>query len=261
MSLAFAVLLLCILAVLGVLYYQAWTKTNVQATEIAQATATLQAQANEIEQAAATVQAQATTIAQAEATMQAQSREILRANSTLDAQATRIAAIPFGFETKLARGPLSGRLDHNSDTLFESRCGDVDLKNFVVSVQFSNPFGVSENPVSYGVTFRRYRFRLAISLRENEKSLALNDGSSDLLESVTLRGRIRLGSGESNRMLVVVKDNAIFTYVNDEFAGSMYVKGLSDSTGDVCVSTGLYQGDEVPGNSTGYSEFMIWSLP
>lgn len=255
------------LGIIGVLSFFVVRSNSIidaQETALARATQTIQAQDQALDKSAMIVQAQNKTIYEAAATMQAQASVIVekktaldKAQATIRAQENIIAAIPSGFESKLIKGPSSGiLLHHPSDTLIELKCAGVKVKEFITSVQFTNPNEYSNHSFDFGVRFGdNYRLSLA-----NGVFMELFHGSSTFLQRRPVLRQVNLGRGEANDLMVMVKHDIVYFALND-VSYSMYVEGLSKApSGDVCIGTGFFKGNEAIGGTTKYSDFSVWAL-
>lgn len=59
--------------------------------------------------------------------------------------------------------------------------------------------------------------------------------------------------------LICVRDRGEL-YVNETFIAEMDLSARSNS-GEVKLATGIFNGDEIAGETTYYEEFTVWSLP
>ncbi len=255
-------LLLIAIGILAFLFTQTQSTVNMQTTSLAQATATIKAQVTTLSQANSTVKIQGTALSQARATARGQATSIAQERmmneiiqTTAQAQNIKIAGIPPGFEMTKVHGPIQGNLAHNpNDTLISDKCANVNLRNFIVSVQFTNPYDINENNFDYGI-----RFGVGYRVVLYKRLLLWREGASD---SIVRKDKLdqNLGEGESNNIMLVVKDKAVFVYLNGHLADTIYSQNLPLLGGDVCIGTGFFKGNEIYGEATHYDKFTIWSL-
>jgi hypothetical protein len=248
-----AIAFIGMLGVIGILSFfvaRSISLIDAQETALAHATQTMRAQDEALDKASATMQAQTSTI-------KARETALAKAQATIQAQEDIIAAIPPGFESTLIKGPISGSLFHApEDAYIKVECAGVNVKDFIASVQFTNPFAYSAHTFDVGIRFRA-NFRLIVT---NGMFVELYQGPSTFLDT-RFTPDMNLGSGETNDLTLMVKDDVVFVTLNDTFSSSMYIKDLSTTPyGDVCIGTGFWQGNEVSGKSTKYDDFSVWAL-
>jgi hypothetical protein len=240
---------------------QATATAQAQATATAQAQATATAQA----QAMATAQAQATATAQAQAmaTAQAQAMATAQAQATATAQAIRATVSAIEANKTLIYGPSNGSLKHNAEDRFVAwKAAGVTLRNFVCEVTFYNPYSTSEGSWDYGIFFRHtgynQQYRLAVRSDKSWDFYLVEKTWNHIADGVI--SDLDISPSGQNTLRLVVKDTQAFFYVN-----GVYVATLDVSTkqikGDVVVVIGIWQGDEITGRTTRYTEFTVWSLP
>ncbi|MDZ7379873.1 MAG: LamG domain-containing protein, partial [candidate division KSB1 bacterium] len=215
----------------------------------------------------ATAQAQATATAQARATATAQAEQ---ATATAQARATAtvraIQATVSGIESRKQRvfGPSSGSLEHNAeDTLVSVDGAGVQLKNFICTVTFFNPYSTSEGNWDYGIFFRHTggnkQYRLYVTSDGEWHLEFVDDPTWDTIASGHIDNLDTSPNGH-NHLRVVVKDKVAYFYVNDVYVSTLDVSRKQVS-GDVLVVTGSWGGDEITGKATKYADFTVWSLP
>jgi hypothetical protein len=139
----------------------------------------------------------------------------------------------------------------------------VSENNFAVLVKFKNPYAASTNSWDYGLMFRHsggnQQYRLALhsnawwdlTLRDGDNSVDIESGDLDV---------INVNAGQVNAVYLIVKNQDGFLFINDQFIADFDLIAKSGS-GDICVATGIYNGNEVNGKETGFVDFTIWSLP
>jgi len=256
---------------------------QVLASATAQAKATADAQA----EATARAQSQATTaamLAQINATATAQTNTsnataTARANATVIAQANATAtALAATAATKTALLAYVDALAQKADN--PTRLPDGQLtssqnmlntglrpKNFFVVIEFGNPADPKIHPWDLTFTFR-------LSSVQNYDFLVLYSNGTWALyypeqrqADRTMMQRISSGTiptlnvspTGSNRVSLVVYENAGFLFVNGELAGTMDLSG-NPSSGELWISTGQMIGDNFPGLVMPYKNLAISGL-
>jgi hypothetical protein len=175
---------------------------------------------------------------------------------------TRAISDPFNALLTLEFGPRSGKLDHDDDNNIKIQCTNVALRDFVAEAIFHNPYSASFNGWDYGFIFRHTKkgnqYRIIVSSKSN---WYLN-----LWEDVSLGNQakgsvanLRTGRGDFNAIKFVARGDNGYLYVNDLLISSMDLS-LRLVSGEVCASTGFFDGNELPGYSTGYEDLTVWSL-
>jgi hypothetical protein len=157
----------------------------------------------------------------------------------------------------------NGKLTHIDDGYIESYCSPYSKKNFVVKVEFHNPYSSSEHDWDYGIMFRETadkQYRLALLSNQSWTLGLRNEDDWNLIENITLGSSLNLGSGQSNVIYLVVSGNQGYFFVNEEYISTLNLS-QNNVAGDICVATGMYEGYELKGKTTSYSDFTIWSLP
>lgn len=162
-------------------------------------------------------------------------------------------------------GPASGSLVHNSgNKLIESYDSNVNLANFVVQSRIFNPYAIDVGSWDYGLVVRHAgkdeQYRLVIK-SDKEWLLMNNTGSADgTIIAEGLLPQLDTGDGGSNMVKLIMQVGRGMFFLNDELIAEFDVSARM-SAGDIMVASGMYQGDEVDGYTTSFSEFTIWSIP
>lgn len=182
---------------------------------------------------------------------------------SLIATSTPTATLPG--EQQLLFGPYNGSLAHNpANRTIEGFGTGVNVKNFIVEVQFINPYSPAEGSWDYGLVFRHEgenrHFRL----------LFLSDGSYVLLNHVGsnegqiiqqgILARLELAGGGMNKIRLVCQDEKGWLYLNDVFVADLQL-GARLNAGNIFVVTGVYEGDEMVGKVTAFQGLTIWPAP
>jgi hypothetical protein len=239
----------------------ATAQAAVTATAQAQTTATAQAQATTTAQARAQA-ATATALAQRTATAQAQASATTAAGATktallafIDALVQKVGDKPYKLHNEKLAAP---------QTQFYTT---LSLKNFVADAEFTNPADPAVHRWDYGFRFRfvgtdKYYTFILISdgtwrLNYPEKALA------DVIQVKSWGGKVGkmdLTPTGSNKVRLVVNENAAYLFVNGEFVTVLDVSTYN-SGGSLFIGTAFMQGDDFPGLSVTVIDAVINGLP
>ncbi len=156
----------------------------------------------------------------------------------------------------------SGELDHVEDGYLETdTIAPGKLKDFIVEVNFINPYDASFHAWDYGFLFRNYgsndQFRLYV---DSDMSWDLTDRTESdfqIIDSGNLR-EFYTGAGEENTLKLAVIDEIGYFFVNDRFVSTLDLSNRI-SSGYLSVAIGFQSGSEVDGESTGYRNVYLWS--
>jgi hypothetical protein len=219
----------------------------------------LQAMSNDYRNPQETIIAQDERLRQAESTITAQQNNITAQQNTISAQQTRLSN-QIDLDMTLLVGPLTGNLIHNNNGLIKTFWAEQDSKNFILNVVLVNPYSSTFHSWDTSIRFRRNytdEYRLTIF---SAQQWALTFGpSTDPIASGTFTN-LRTGEGESNTILLVVRGETASLKVNDVLVPFMDVSAYQES-GDIGISIGTWQGDEVDGKSTIFQDLMLWKIP
>lgn len=244
---------------------------DVTATAQALATATAQAQQTANAQASATANAQATATAQARASATS-AAAIAQANATATTQAasaaTRTAILAYvdalvakaGRPWRNTNGKLEGQ-----QKIFNT---GLNLRNFVADIEFTNPADPKAHNWDLMFMFRfssvEKRYFLLIHSTGVWQLMYPDERKADRTVVTTIaEGRLptmKLGATDSNKVRLIVNEGTAFLFVNDAFTAMMDVS-QHNSGGELMISTGMMMGDDFPGLSLQYKEFVVAGLP
>lgn len=252
---------------------------SANATEKAQNTSTALAQA----QATSTSDALNTASAQAALTQTAAPvvTATARAEATLTAQvfATQTAfAFPTANPTdnyinsllagrSMVYGPTSGSLSHDTtDDSIELLEAIVDVTNFVVEARFSNPYPTSVGAWANGLVFNgtddnQIRFVFGSDTFWEVDLFPPNDAPQQSIADGYFAG-ILSGESEFNLVRFIRQGDQGWIYINNQYVTEVDMSNIPDLE-TIWIATGMY-GDpatEFAGQSTGYADYTIWSLP
>ncbi len=219
----------------------------------------------------------------------AQSLRSAAQDVTPDATAQSVQATVTALTKTATRvhGPTSGKLIHKGDNRIPLKSTDLNVRDFIVEAEFSNPYQAGTYGWDYGFLFRDtgllHDYRLYVT-SDGEWVLKLTDVSSTPSASIapgdltpaptvtplphsaftTIAGGVIDGfdtsASGSNRLQLVVKGGAAFFLVNDRYITTLDVSKKMES-GDVEVATAFITSDNNAGHATPYKGFSVWSLP
>lgn len=187
---------------------------------------------------------------------------------TPEAQA-KSTATALAKDARVVFGPQNGAIKHDpSDSFIETVAAEnVSLSDLTIEATFFNPYAASTADWDYGFIFRSTtngaQYRLIVE--------SSGDWSIELvLDKTTGESNQTVGSGKltnlttasqtQNRLVLTVKGDTAYLFVNDTYIATANVGALREA-GKVSIATGILQGDEVAGKSTGYNNFKVSSLP
>jgi len=235
-----------------------------EATEEAALIATAAAESLATAEAQAAIEAQATTNAQATAEIEATAEAA--AQATAQFEATRVA-----FEAEKLRlvedaqdqTPVvyleEGSLVHDEGDEPEAKKSAVNLRNFVVQTQFAfEPGGTALDNGDFGLEFRATAeifTRLLINQDGSWQLVNEEPGNPWIIQEGETAG---LNDGW-NEIALYVDEQQGFFLLNSEFVEELDLEQSAEK-GDIVLVTGLRTGAEIPGASTDFKDFNIWSL-
>lgn len=160
-------------------------------------------------------------------------------------------------------GTEKGSFDHLDDDYVETYFVGDDLKNFILEVNFISPYNVSINSWDFGVMFRHHgnnnQYRLIVS---SEKKWQLRNNIDSSNGEIIQDGKIanlQLSEGSSNNLKLYVIDDLGILFLNDHFISELDLSARRIS-GAVAIGTGFFNGNEVEGEKTQYTNFSIWKF-
>ena len=156
----------------------------------------------------------------------------------------------------------SGELVHEDDGKIRRSSMFADVKDFIAEATFVNPYSLGVGSWSHGIGFRnpgQNQFQ-AVTIRSNGTwRHYVRAGSSSPIHEESGRAYLNLASGSRNKIALWAIGNVGLLYVNDKFIAELNIR-VGANEGDVWVGTGFYKGDEIPGHSTRFEDFQVWSL-
>ena len=156
----------------------------------------------------------------------------------------------------------SGELVHEDDGKIRRSSMFADVKDFIAEATFVNPYSLGVGSWSHCIGFRnpgQNQFQ-AVTIRSNGTwRHYVRAGSSSPIHEESGRAYLNLASGSRNKIALWAIGNVGLLYVNDKFIAELNIR-VGANEGDVWVGTGFYKGDEIPGHSTRFEDFQVWSL-
>jgi len=157
-------------------------------------------------------------------------------------------------------GPLDGTLVHNNDGLLKTYWAEQNSENFILNVVLVNPYANTFHPWDTCIRFRRnYTDEYRLTIFSNRQWALTWSLSTEPIASGILTN-LKTGEGESNTVLLEVRDSIASLEVNDMLVPNMDVSAYQEA-GDVGIAIGSRKGDEVDGKTTVFKEFTLWNIP
>jgi hypothetical protein len=178
-----------------------------------------------------------------------------------DNQITKVGKLVWGVQS--GDLPIPEKRDRYTVTVLVGQAATVNLRNFIVEVQFYNPYETTSGNLAYGISFRdntsqdfndsgRKGFTLWIESDSEGNSWNFSGDTTNLNGKIP---HFNIFENASNKLrLNVLQDDATF-FVNDEYIEKFDVSSLTEP-GNVFLVTK----DGVSGKSIKYDNFRIWSL-
>ena len=162
-------------------------------------------------------------------------------------------------------GPASGSMEHDPDDGFlPTYEGGVDVANFVAEATFTAPHSSSEGSWSSGFLVRRTGQNIGHVVIIHSSGrwrhyLRTGDPDDDQVIRQGQSSAIRTNGIATNHIRVVALDDAGWLFINGNYESDLDLSGLTDS-GSIRLLGAWFQGDEMAGGSTPYSDFTVRAL-
>jgi len=165
-------------------------------------------------------------------------------------------------KAKRVFGPTNDTLTHALRDIVIVDNPGLKVKNFVVSINFINPYDTSATGKwDYGILFRnKYgndQYRLIIL---SNQSWSLYDAESSRYIYSSNDKNIHPKAEEGNTIWLIVIDTKAYLFINKMYTKTLDV-GARLTNGDVSPATGLFYGNLKEKKITEYQDFTVWSLP
>ncbi|HPC05301.1 MAG TPA: hypothetical protein PLI60_01150, partial [Anaerolineaceae bacterium] len=125
-------------------------------------------------------------------------------------------------------------------------------------------YGTSTGNFDYGFMFRNLggndQFRLPIA-QNSGWELAFHSGETEGVQVGSgVISNLRTGAGESNDLILIALEEKGWLFCNGSLVSELDLSS-SQAKGTVVAASGLYTGNEIPGYTTDFSNFVIIPLP
>lgn len=165
-------------------------------------------------------------------------------------------------KAKLVFGPKDYTLRHDLENTVITFDPGLSLKNFIVSINFINPYDTSATGTwDYGILFRnKYannQYRLTI-LSNQSWSLVNAWTWTDIFSRNDKH--LTATAGEENTIWLIVVNAKAYLFINGTYIQPLDVSAKL-TAGDISPATGLYYGNKTDKKMTRFYDFMVWSLP
>lgn len=161
---------------------------------------------------------------------------------------------------QLIFGPQDGSLIHDAnDDLISADLIGADLRDFLVSAMFWNPYSASVGSWTYGFVFREEGFNKHYRLVVSSDATWRLENVADTFTLIQ-GGRLPnldISEGGANTIEVFVSGNSGQLRVNEEAIAELDLSTRQNS-GNVGVATGFVSGSETDGYNTAYEGLSIW---
>ncbi|MCP4361861.1 MAG: serine/threonine protein kinase [Chloroflexi bacterium] len=161
-------------------------------------------------------------------------------------------------------GPLDGELPHEpEDDRVEMFYPDLSPQDFILNVNFLNPFPAQTGDWDFGVAFRQVspdeELRLVVrsdglwnlNNRQPEGDNFIHEGDvSDILD---------LDEDGANQLTLIISGETGYFFLNEQFIDTLDLS-FQTAVGDIALGTGFYTVDEQEGAMTEYEDFAIWPV-
>jgi hypothetical protein len=165
---------------------------------------------------------------------------------------------------RLLSQPESGTIRHNpSDALIHSKKIDDDIENFIVEVDFHNPYAASTAAWDYGFMFRdtgwNNQYRLIIDSSKRWYLKLRNGEDTTIVDSGRLQN-LNSGEGESNQITLLCQGGQGFFLLNNIPVAQLDVNAKQES-GHLFIAINMQNEETIAGAETAYSDVNVYSLP
>ena len=163
----------------------------------------------------------------------------------------------------LRGGPVSGELQHSAESLAQETIGG-SYANVMVEARFTNPNPGSGGSWNYGLIFRNPAFNEFHAVVLFSDGRWLHQIRAGTLESsaTVAQGQGSFGTevGDTNLVRLIAIDDAGWLFVNGQLTATLDLSAATGPSG-VSVMTGMFEDHSIPGRSTSFADFTVWSLP
>ncbi len=162
----------------------------------------------------------------------------------------------------LQGGPVSGALAHSDEVIVQEALGD-GLTNVLVEARFTNPYGASVGPWDYGFMVRNpafNEFHVVVLLSDGRWMHEVRTGTLESSATVAQgKGEFTTAAGDTNLVRLIAIDDDGWLFINGQLAATLDL-GIRTGPSSASAITGLFQDNSIPGRSTAFADFTVWSL-
>jgi serine/threonine-protein kinase len=159
--------------------------------------------------------------------------------------------------------PAEGEMVHADDGFVKDFQADVDVYNFIATVEFGNPYPLSSGSWDAGLTFRDAdtvnQFWFVVESSGDWSFINREEEEDNFLAEGTVTNLNTADNG-TNRLLLIALDDTGYIFINDKLVTELDLS-LRNHSGDVTVVTTFFIGNEIEGSVTTFSDFTVWELP
>ena len=162
-------------------------------------------------------------------------------------------------------GPADGEIKHQIDSTgkVDEYQASLPISNGVIEANFHNPYSDNQGRWSSGFIFRSdsfERFYVLVLNSWGNRFFGFRDGdpNNELTLTEERSEHINTSYPGENGIRIIINDEIGFLFINDEYIQSLDLSRSVDSGYISAVGTYYFE-DGIPGESTRYEGFTIWS--
>jgi len=156
-----------------------------------------------------------------------------------------------------AYGPEEGDLEIDPEKVTFSQ-SDIEDADFYAEATFQNPYDGNDDQFDYGIQFRSSEDAFLRLIIVSDGTWAITDSTEDDPLIVDTYEDLDSTSTGENKVAVYVEGETIHVAINDDYVGSATTQVTQE--GSISVGTSFLPESVVEGESTGYTDFSIWTL-
>jgi len=186
---------------------------------------------------------------------------IMQTTQTAQIEQTLVFVSQLENSKKYVTGRESGNLYHDEDDYVETFYGMGDIKNFILEVNFHNPYDGVEFNWDFGVLFRQIggndQFRLIVTSGQDWEFIDWYPSEISIIQSGDIFN-LNLENETINNIKLYVYENDGYFFINDKFISQLKLNSRT-SYGGISIGTG-FNGSEIDGEITRFTDFSIWKI-
>ncbi|MCP4426093.1 MAG: serine/threonine protein kinase [Chloroflexi bacterium] len=160
-------------------------------------------------------------------------------------------------------GPESGAMEHIDDSYVKDYAAGVGVYNFIAAAEFGVPYTSEIGPWDVGFDFRDAdvgeQYWLIVESTGDWSFFNRENGEDALLDEGVVENLDTNAEG-SNRLLLIALDDTGYFSLNDELVADLDLSARVHE-GNVVVVTAFFEGNEIEGYTTPFTDFTVWGLP